>query len=238
MDWLAYWTGRRDGGHRYASEAFLALEADEKLFHLGHGKTLLDFGCGAGQLLSYYADHYECVGADFSESMLTAASERLRSRGNTAELVAADESTIWNQVAGREFDRITAAGVIQYLSAHQVAAFLTSARCRLAARGRLVLFDVIDPRPLYLYERRMLTPGHPVPSLARVVSGSAHLQFRRAARRMKGLPPLELGTAHLPDTLMTLAESSGFATCTIARSMYYEYRYHVIYDVGARMETT
>ena len=42
-------------GHRCSSEGFLAMEAREKLYHLDGGSTLLDFGCGAAELLTYYA---------------------------------------------------------------------------------------------------------------------------------------------------------------------------------------
>ena len=56
---IEFFAGRRDGGHRSSAEEFLAMEAKGKIFHLDGGKTLLDFGCGAGELLAYYAPEYE-----------------------------------------------------------------------------------------------------------------------------------------------------------------------------------
>lgn len=53
--WSRYWADQTDGGHRTSAEDFLRLEADEKLFHLGEGDSLLDFGCGSADLLAYFA---------------------------------------------------------------------------------------------------------------------------------------------------------------------------------------
>ena len=69
--WAEFFSDKRSGGHRSSAEEFLAMEAKEKLFHLDGGKTLLDFGCGAGELLVYYAPEYEkLVGVDFSHPCL------------------------------------------------------------------------------------------------------------------------------------------------------------------------
>ena len=88
--------------------------------------------------------------------MLLAA--RARIAGRSIELVEADDATVWTRVIG-SFDRITAGQVVQYLTANQLAAFLRAARERLVANGRVVLFDVIDPRiyalsELGLFERQ------------------------------------------------------------------------------------
>ncbi|WP_341537205.1 class I SAM-dependent methyltransferase [Methanosarcina barkeri] len=91
------------------------MEAKEKLFHLDGGKTLLDFGCGAGELLVYYAPEYEqLVGVDFSESMLDEASKKIKERKyDNISLIQADDKTVWDKLEC-SFDRITAAGVIQF----------------------------------------------------------------------------------------------------------------------------
>ena len=77
--WEEFFADKRSGGHRSSAEEFIAMEAREKLFHLDGGKTLLDFGCGAGELLVYYASEYEkTIGVDFSPSMLEEASKRIK----------------------------------------------------------------------------------------------------------------------------------------------------------------
>ncbi|MGA9189793.1 MAG: class I SAM-dependent methyltransferase, partial [Methanosarcina sp.] len=55
FSWSEYFSDKKDGGHRHSTEEFLSKEAKEKLLHLDGGTSLLDFGCGAGELLIYYA---------------------------------------------------------------------------------------------------------------------------------------------------------------------------------------
>ncbi|MGD9776671.1 MAG: class I SAM-dependent methyltransferase, partial [Methanosarcina sp.] len=79
--WEEFFANKKSGGHRSSAEEFISKEAREKLYHLDGGKTLLDFGCGAGELLVYYSLEYEkLVGADFSASMLEEAGKRIRER--------------------------------------------------------------------------------------------------------------------------------------------------------------
>ena len=44
------------------------------------GKTLLDIGCGTGELLTRMAKNYQCHGMDLSEGMLKVADKKLRHR--------------------------------------------------------------------------------------------------------------------------------------------------------------
>src|SRR5512139_968270 len=123
--WEDFFKDKTHGGHRYSSEEFLAMEAREKLFHLDGGKTLLDFGCGSAELLAYYSPEYEqLVGVDFSPSMLGEASKRISEKKcNNIDLILANHETLWDNL-GFTFDRITAAGVIQYLSLQETDAFI------------------------------------------------------------------------------------------------------------------
>ena len=73
------------------------MEAREKLFHLDGGRTLLDFGCGAAELLTYYAPEYEqLVGVDFSESMLKEANKRIEKNNyKNIDLILADHDGLF-----------------------------------------------------------------------------------------------------------------------------------------------
>ena len=127
----------------------------EKLFHLDGGETLLDFGCGAGELLVHYAPKYEkMVGVDFSASMLDEASTKVSERkcGNIS-LILADDKTVWDNLES-SFYRITAAGVIQYLTLQEIDSFIFNASNYLNKGGKIVLFDILDPRlyPLWKIE--------------------------------------------------------------------------------------
>ncbi|AKB35711.1 hypothetical protein MSSAC_1121 [Methanosarcina siciliae C2J] len=98
--WEDYFSDKKKGGHRFSIEEFLAKEAKEKLFHLNGGKTLLDFGCGAGELLIYYAPYYEkVVGVDFSRSMLFEAEKKvLQHEYENVDLLLADDRTVWEKL--------------------------------------------------------------------------------------------------------------------------------------------
>lgn len=115
--WADFFANMRDCGHISSAEEFIFKEAKEKLFHLDRGKTLLDFGCGAGKLLVHYAPGYDrMIEVDFSASMLDEASKRIGERkcGNIS-LIQTDDKAVWDKLDSF-FDRITAAGVIQYLT--------------------------------------------------------------------------------------------------------------------------
>ena len=231
MRWDVYWHDRTDGGHRRATRAFLQLEAAEKLFHLDGGETLLDFGCGAGELLEFFVARYRATGVDFSETMLSAARARFAAADlPEPALLHADDVTMWRQLSGQRFDRITAAAVVQYLDETQLLDFLEGARDHLSGAGRVVLFDVIDPRPLYLYERGALTTGSAMPSLPLLMRRSLGVTARRAIRRTRNEPARELGVAHAPEAMQAIGEAAGFDDCRIVRSMYYEYRYHALFS--------
>jgi cyclopropane-fatty-acyl-phospholipid synthase len=218
MTWQEYWATRSDGGHRSQAEEFLHREAAEKLFHLGSGKALLDLGCGSADLLVYYADAFtRTVGADFSSTMLQAA--RARIGGRSIELVEADDVTVWTRVAG-SFDRITAGQVVQYLTSAQLAAFLRAARQRLVAGGRVVLFDVIDPRIYALTELGLFERQSSIARLRRL--------FDVALARLKSTRS-EIGYRYPSYELEAIARACGFHF-EMAWSMYYEYRYHAILD--------
>lgn len=223
-EWRDYWAKRNEGGHRSQNEGFLAKEAAEKLFHLGTGGALLDFGCGSADLLVYYAASFtRAVGADFSPAMLAAARERSVAHDRALELVEADDVSVWDRVAG-SFDRITTAGVVQYLTTEQLTQFLRSARTRLNAGGKVVLFDVIDPRIHTLSELDLFAPRS---TGARVRHAVAY-GVGQVASRLRGTTR-ELGHRYPPYELVRIAEICGFRV-EIVWSMYYEYRFHALLD--------
>lgn len=98
--WAEYFSTKKTGGHKYSTEEFLSKEASEMLFHLGGGKTLLDFGCAAGELLIYNVPNYErVVGVDFSSSMLHEAEKRINQQNyKNVDLILADDKTVWSKL--------------------------------------------------------------------------------------------------------------------------------------------
>ncbi|MGB9928182.1 MAG: class I SAM-dependent methyltransferase [Methanosarcina sp.] len=223
--WKEFFQDKKHGGHRYSDEEFLAMEAKEKLFHLDGGKTLLDFGCGAAELLVFYASKYDrLVGVDFSESMLGQAGIRITEKKcSNIELILADDKTVWEKVNSK-FDRITAAGVIQYLTFEEIDNFILNSSKHLNNNGKIVLFDILDPR-LYLlwkigYFSENAGPGDILLKIG--------YQFKNMLlASLQNRPRDILGIAHNSTKLQEVVEKHGFKMIRV-QSMYYEYKYHAI----------
>ncbi len=223
--WEEFFADKRSGGHRSSAEEFISREAREKLFHLGGGKTLLDFGCGAGELLVYYAREYDMlVGTDFSESMLDEADKRIRARKcENIDLILADDKTIWEKLDS-SFDRITAAGVIQYLTDEEVDNFISHASGYLNKGGKIILFDLLDPRLYPLWKIGLFSQNFGFKTALYKIG----FEVRSAvSARLKNRPKDILGYTHRPSTIESIANKHGFEM-EYVQSMYYEYKYHAI----------
>jgi cyclopropane fatty-acyl-phospholipid synthase-like methyltransferase len=223
--WAEFFANRRNGGHRSSSEEFILSEAKEKLFHLDGGKTLLDFGCGAGELLVYYAAKYEqLVGVDFSPSMLNEASKRIKERKcENINLILADDKTVWDKLE-ISFDRITAAGVIQYLTLQEIDNFIFNASKYLTKKGKIILFDILDTRLYPLWKIGLFSQDVDLWKISRKIG----FEFKTIILAALNNRPIDiLGVAHNPDAIRKIAYTHGFDV-TFVQSMYYEYKYHAI----------
>lgn len=223
--WKEFFKDKKRGGHRYSSEEFLAMEAREKLFHLEGGRTLLDFGCGAAELLTYYAQRYEqLLGVDFSESMLNEASKRIeKKKCENIDLILADHETLWENL-DFTFDRITAAGVIQYLTFREIDKFIFDASKYLNKAGKIVLFDILDSRLYPLWKIGLFSQDANGFKILR----KAGFEFQTViSASLKNHPKDILGFAHNPYIIEKIASKHGFKVVCV-RSMYYEYKYHAI----------
>lgn len=223
--WEEFFANKKHGGHRYSTEEFLCKEAREKLFHLNRGKTLLDFGCGAGELLVYYAPEYEkLVGADFSASMLEEADKRIRERKyENINLILADDKTVWEKLDS-SFDRITAAGVIQYLTDEEVDNFISNASKHLNKGGKIVLFDILNPHLYPLWKIGLFSRDVGCWKIFRKIGFEARTII---SAKLKNRPKDILGYTHNPYTIEKIANKHGFKI-EFVQSMYYEYKYHAI----------
>ncbi|HIH74450.1 MAG TPA: class I SAM-dependent methyltransferase [Methanosarcina sp.] len=223
--WEEFFADKRSGGHRSSSDEFISKEAREKLFHLNGGKTLLDFGCGAGELLVHYAPEYErLIGADFSASMLDEASERITRKGHeNITLILADDKAVWEKLDS-SFDRITAAGVIQYLTYEEIDNFICNASKHLNKGGKIVLFDILNP---YLYPLWKIGLFSKNADYRRIFRKIGFETFNVIASSLKNRPRDILGSTHKPCIIENIANKHGFEMEHV-QSMYYEYKYHAI----------
>lgn len=225
FSWAEYFSNKKKGGHKYSTEEFLSKEANEKLFHLDGGKTLLDFGCGAGELLIYYVPNYErCVGADFSNSMLLEAKKKISQQNyKNVELILADDKTIWNELK-LSFDRITATQVIQYFTPQQLDTFIWNSSNFLNNGGKIVLFDIIDPRLYLLWKYGWFSKNF---KLWKTLPKLCIECCRRVRALLESSPGDITGYAHSPYLIEEIANRHGFKLECV-KSMYYDYRYHGI----------
>lgn len=223
--WADFFSDKRSGGHRSSAEEFLAMEAREKLFHLNGGKTILDFGCGAGELLVYYASEYEkTIGVDFSPSMLDEASKRIKERKcKNTTLILADDKTVWKKLDS-SFDRITAAGVFQYLTYQEIDQFISNASDYLNEGGKIVLFDLLDPRLYPLWRIGLFTEDK---SCWKFFCKTVSTVRNTISASLNNKPRNILGYSHNPETIKKIANRNGFKMICV-QSMYYEYKYHAI----------
>jgi cyclopropane fatty-acyl-phospholipid synthase-like methyltransferase len=223
--WEEFFANRKCGGHRSSAEEFLSKEAREKLFHLNGGKTLLDFGCGAGELLVYYAKEYErLVGADFSASMLEEARKRsVERKCDNIIFILANDKTVWDKL-DFSFDRITTAGVMQYLTYDEIDNFIANASGYLNKRGKIVLFDLLDPRIYLLWKIGLFSRKAGFWHICRK-TGYETRELILAI--LKNRPIDILGYSHNPLKIEKIANKHGF-NMEYVQSMYYEYKYHAI----------
>jgi SAM-dependent methyltransferase len=227
FDWKEYWREKTDAGPRFTGEMFSSKRAREQAFHLEGGRSLLDFGCGTGDILFHLAAGFETViGVDFSPAMLEKARGRMGALegGGRVALVVADESSVWERVPGT-FDRIISTQVAQYLTRAQVERFFAKARERLNPGGRIIFFDVIDPGLCSMLELGLFCDRDV--SWPRIVFRVLRRGLRRLARGLAGLPSSELGFAYRPGELRDLAAAQNLSFEHVW-SLYYEYRYHAI----------
>lgn len=225
FSWADYFSDKKRGGHRYSTEEFLYKEAKEKLFHLSGGKSLLDFGCGAGELLIYYVPNYEkVVGVDFSSSMLFEAEKKIWQQNyKNVDLILADDRTIWDRL-NSSFDRITATAVVQYLTPEQIDAFIRNASNHLNEGGKIAFFDIIDPRLYSLWKMGWFSQNF---RLWKNLPKAGFGCFRQLSAILKNRPRDIIGNTHSPYLIEKIARDNGFAM-EYVKSMYYEYRYHAI----------
>jgi cyclopropane-fatty-acyl-phospholipid synthase len=234
--WNDFWSTKQNGEHRWQHENFLKREAEEKIYHLGKGESLLDFGCGSADLLVYYAAVFkDIIGVDFSESMLANAHKRVEEfQLNNIHLCHANHQSVWTLLDPQQrFDRICAGQVVQYLSIQEIDNFVEQALKVLNPWGKIIFFDVIDPNIYFLYKVGAFgykKDGQFIGDeykLSRYINNFLKLLVSRTWRRCKGLPKDQIGNSFRPSEFRAITDKYNIKM-EYVWSMYYEYRYHVI----------
>jgi SAM-dependent methyltransferase len=176
---------------RYA----VVMDAFAPLFDDGHGRRLLDFGCGAGLFLELaHRRGFDCYGVDLSRDAVERA--RKRPGGANAHFGAPEEVP---EIAAGGFDLVTLWSVLAHLP--RPVDELTKLR-RLVTPGGALLILTVNANSLRLKAHRNRWNGFTPNHLVFFSPTTLALLLRRAGFKALVMRPMygdaiELGTARL-----------------------------------------
>jgi cyclopropane fatty-acyl-phospholipid synthase-like methyltransferase len=107
---------------------------------LADGKSVLDLGCGYGDVAKFYANRCRYVGIDSNESYIETA--RRRNSNNDAEFLVGDISD--PEILSRgPFDLVILTGVLHHLPNEHVAAIAGASKKLVSDDGRFVAIEPV-----------------------------------------------------------------------------------------------
>lgn len=111
-----------------------------EFFSVPDGSSVLDLGCGYGDIARFFVDRCRYVGIDSNPSYIAEA--RKRNRQNNAEFIVADIADSEVHESG-PFDLVLLSGVMHHLSSGQVTAMIKTARELVSESGRFVAIEPV-----------------------------------------------------------------------------------------------
>lgn len=217
----AYWANKTHGLHRIRSEESLQNYAEEMLAIIPRRGILFDLGCGACEVTSYLAPHFEKVcGIDFSDSMLQAARQRIDRFGiENIELLKGTMTSFPN--TSQSPDVILSYAVIQYLGVAEFRNHLRACRNILNRDGVVCVGLVPDPA------RKNAFYGRLFPDRSNFRRTIDIIRYR-ITQYLKGDPILDgIGNWFSPSDIEKFAAEAGFET-ELYNSRYADYRFHAV----------
>lgn len=231
-----FWSGKVNSHNRFDTNEYLKKKAIEQVglidSYAKKTDSILDIGCGAGELLFYMSDKINVKTAiDYSESMLNKVKKRLINskeikfiKSDIFEHIPKAEESIW----------MTIAAVNQYLDSKKVSRFIRQFSENKESKY-FFLFDTID----YFGYRTNTCRSSYNPETED--DKKIQLIIKRRLRCIKNmfmimlffgkdtmkLDSVAMGYGHSPQLWFSLAEKHGLGV-EIVSSRYFEYRYHVI----------
>lgn len=112
-----------------------------QLVQLDEASTILDFGCGTGELTEALARRYPkswIVGIDVSDKVIEVAKKRLHSVGNITLMTDEIDSAL---LTTGTFDLILSITVLQHIKANKLTAVLDRFAALLRAEGRVIVLE-------------------------------------------------------------------------------------------------
>ena len=227
-DFRNYWSGKDTSYLRKDSDLFYERKVLEHVGHLfvpERTMSVIDMGCGAGELVKYYLENLNIVEAvDYSAKMLARASERCGGRkcifieADCVEYSAITRSPVW----------IASESINQYLTLDKVEVIINNFVTSDSART-MALYDTVDPDRRALLEegrclydqfspKRNIMIKNAIKSFLLAVSGTYAAELVSHGEAGFGIRPhFWFRMANTYDLDLELVSSK-----------YYEYRYHVI----------
>jgi cyclopropane-fatty-acyl-phospholipid synthase len=221
-----HWIGKTDAGHRYSTEEWLSKYASEFLAMIPSGGILLDVGCGACQLTTYFAEEFDKVYAvDFSETMLATARQRVDGCGLTNVSLLSGTAQKFPE-AVHEADVILSCGVVQYLTLPDFREHLHECR-RVLSKGGMVCVAMIPNLALKeLYYSKIL--GHNEGDYVGRLRTWIELRRRHVLAYLRGdLLWDAIGNWFSQRDVAIAASDAGFDV-EFRNSWFYEYRFHAL----------
>ena len=112
----------------------------EEFLHVPDGASVLDLGCGYGDIASYYAGRCSYLGIDSNESYIDSA--RKRNSDNDAQFIMADISH--PEVLQRgPYDLVLLTGVLHHLPNDHVSNIVAAAMNLVGTTGRFVAIEPV-----------------------------------------------------------------------------------------------
>ena len=118
----------------------LVAKTVEDFLQVPDGSTVLDLGCGYGDIAHYYTNRCKYVGIDSNESYIAEA--RRRNSHNDAEFLVGDISDPEVRLRG-PFDLVLMTGVLHHLPNEHVKEVVNGSRELVAPIGRFVAIEPV-----------------------------------------------------------------------------------------------
>lgn len=147
-----FWAKKNDPLHPIHSEEESDKYYKEVLFHVYGHKTIVDAGCGSGEITVRLAKDFEkVIGIDFSESMVQVLREKIaKDNINNVEVYVDDVLNI-NKLVKEKVDVVLNSAQIQYVNIQQAETFIANSKEILKDDGIIVLLFVLNANLEYLY---------------------------------------------------------------------------------------
>ena len=234
INYQKYWDELDNALHVDTSEEFFQSYAAEVLFYIGNRSTMVDTGCGSGEVLLRLKDHFDKIYAiDFSKNMLNQAKKKFTEKDQNISFHVANMLNI-DDVVKEPVDVIYNNAVLQYICEDETKKFLEKSKSLLKPGGRIVLMNVPSVEYKDLFQLEFFrTPGYM--SFEEMIKRYLALKWGNFKGKLKNSSfQFDDGIGYWfdPTFFHKIADELGLK-CQIFNSatMYYRYRFHAVLDL-------